>query len=461
MDNHTANETESHFTARATLIGLGMRISGLGILAPIRDKVKIKQKVVLDSPMDKLTDALMTILSGGKGLYEANKRVRGDVALQRAFGRERCAEQSVISETLNACTAENVSQMDQALGEIYRQHSEGYRHNYQQEWQLLDVDLHGQPCGPKAAFATAGYFAHQRNRRGRQLGRVYASWYDEIVVDQLYPGKTVLPAVLQALVSQAETILDLDLAQRRRTILRIDGHGGSQDDVNHLLAQGYQLHTKEYSGVRAAKLAESVKHWYDDPRQAKRQVGWVTLVADEYQQPVKRIAVRTLKRNGQWGIGVLISTLSDQTVAHLTGLTPEQVADPLKTLLAYVYFYDLRGGGVETAFKADNQALGINKRHKKRFAAQQMMTHLNALAHNLLTWFQRDLAPWCPAVLKLGLFRLMRDLIHLNGKIFLITNRPFPSSRSVPTILFQNSFCRPCVTSFNPGKLSLFWTKLR
>ena len=47
--------------------------------------------------------------------------------------------------------------------------------------QVLDIDLSGMPCGKKAALATKGYFANQRNRRGRQLGRVLASRYAEKV----------------------------------------------------------------------------------------------------------------------------------------------------------------------------------------------------------------------------------------------------------------------------------------
>jgi hypothetical protein len=43
-----------------------------------------------------------------------------------------------------------------------------------------------------------------------------------------------------------------------------------------------------------------------------------------------------------------------------------------------------RGGGVETAFKDDKQGLGITKRNKKRFEAQQMVMLLNLLAHNVL-----------------------------------------------------------------------------
>src|SRR6266487_1766979 len=48
----------------------------------------------------------------------------------------------------------------------------------------------------QAAFATKGYFARQRNRRGRQLGRVVASHYTEIVVDRLFPGNTQLNTAL-------------------------------------------------------------------------------------------------------------------------------------------------------------------------------------------------------------------------------------------------------------------------
>ena len=47
----------------------------------------------------------------------------------------------MISETLNACTPENVEQMQQAMKEIYQQHSAGSRHDYEQSLQLLDTDM--------------------------------------------------------------------------------------------------------------------------------------------------------------------------------------------------------------------------------------------------------------------------------------------------------------------------------
>jgi hypothetical protein len=63
-------------------------------------------------------------------------------------------------------------------------------------------------------------------------------------------------------------------------------------------------------------------------------------------------------------------------------------------VLAYVSLYDQRGGGVETAFKEDKQGLGITKRSKKRFAAQQVVALLGALAHNVLTWAKRWMLPF-------------------------------------------------------------------
>jgi hypothetical protein len=71
--------------------------------------------------------------------------------LQRAFGRQACAEQSVVQDTLDACTAENVTQLQAALAATYRSHSIGYAHDYRTHHQLLDVDMSGLPCGKQAA----------------------------------------------------------------------------------------------------------------------------------------------------------------------------------------------------------------------------------------------------------------------------------------------------------------------
>src|SRR5712692_6974597 len=141
------------FTGSASLAAVGIKLADLSLFEPIAQQVQIAQKTIKDRPSDKLYDAFISILAGAHGLVEINTRLRADVGLQRAFGRSRCAEQSVVQDTLNASTAENVKQMEQAIDSIYRQQSQSHQHDYQASFQVLDVDMSGLPCGPKAAFA--------------------------------------------------------------------------------------------------------------------------------------------------------------------------------------------------------------------------------------------------------------------------------------------------------------------
>jgi hypothetical protein len=405
------------FSPRAALAAVGLHLQQLHLFAPIGEHVQIAQKTVQHTPIQKLYDAFISLLAGAHGLVEINTRLRADPGVQAAFGRQACAEQSVVQETLDACTEANVEQMHSAMDIIYRKHSRGFRHHYDLSLQVLDADMSGMPCGKKAAFATKGYFAKQRNRRGRQLGRLLCSQYDEIVVDRLFGGKTQLSTALRPLVEAAEKTLELDEAKRRRTLWRIDAGGGSVSEVNWLLTRGYQVHCKDYSGTRAKRLAESVTAWYADARVPGRQVGWVSDSADTYCRPVRRVAVRCRKKNGQWGVGVLISTLTPPEVLVLSQQPIDRLNDPGAVLLAYVYLYDQRGGGVETTFKGDKQGLGMTKRHKKRFAAAQMVTQLTALAHNTLVWARHWLCPYMPRLRRWGIMRLVRDVGHISGRL--------------------------------------------
>ena len=408
-------QIKGYYSNHATLAAIGRQMKQLKVFEPITKKVKIGQKMVKYSPAEKLMDGFITLLAGGQGMVEVNRRLKADPGLQRAFGRQGCAEQSVVQDTLDACTAENVCQMHEAIDRILRQQSRTYRHDYALTWQVLDTDMTGRPCGRKAKFASKGYFAKQRNRRGRQEGYVIGTWYEEIVVERLFDGKIQLNAALQPLIEAAETALELNETKRKRTILRINSGGGSVDDLNWVLARGYQVHAKDYSGVRANSLAKTVTQWITDPADSSREMGWVTTEDTPYCRPVKRIAVRCRKKNGQWAVGVIVSTLSPQDVLYLVGGQNYEVDDPKAVLLAYVNFYDLRGGGVETEIKEDKQGLGTMRRNKKRFEAQQVLLQLEVLAHNVAVWARDWLTPKCPKVARFGLKRLVRDVFQING----------------------------------------------
>jgi len=411
--NESITPTTNHFSACATLAAIGAKLRHLDLFGPIRTQVQIRQKTVKHTPVDKLSDAFISLLAGAHGLVEINTRLRADPGLQRAFGRVSCAEQSVVQETLDACTTENVVQLHQALDEIYRSHSQGFQHDYQASFQLLDVDMSGLPCGPKAAFATKGYFAGQYHRRGRQVGRVLATQYEEVVVDCLFAGNVQLVKALQPLVEAAETTLHLDASTRARTIIRVDAGAGTLDDLNWLLSRGYEVVAKEYSGQRIRRLAGTVTSWVQDPDWPERSFGWVSEPPAGYVRPVQRIAVRCRRIDGTFAYGVLICSLSVEQVLTVLGWQGSQATDPIAVLLAYVTFYDRRGGGIETTFKGDKQGLGLTKRNKKRFEAQHMLVLLGSLAHNVVVWARRWLAiaegPHC------GMMRMVRDVFHISG----------------------------------------------
>jgi len=66
----------------------------------------------------------------------------------------------------------------------------------------------------------------QRIRRGRQEAYLIGTWYEEIIVERLFDGKTQLNTALQPIMEAAEQVLELDEHKRQRTIVRIDSGGG-------------------------------------------------------------------------------------------------------------------------------------------------------------------------------------------------------------------------------------------
>jgi hypothetical protein len=404
------------YSPRASLAIVGMNIQQMEIWEMVGQHVQIQQKTVTHTPLQKLQDAFINIMAGGQGTVEVNHRVKPDASLSAAFGRQSCADQSVISTTLNTCQAENVEQMRQAMQAIYRRYGAGYRHDYGRSWQLLDIDMSGMPAGRQGDGSETGYFAKQKNKRGRQLGRVYASVYDEIVTERLYTGRTQLNRSLQELVTVAETVLNLNRGFRKRTILRIDGGGGNDADINQLLTNGYQLLVKVVHWKRIDKLATTVLTWHTDPKDPRRQAGWIQQPFD-YAQPTRQLAVRCQTKKGKWRTAILVFNLDDDQLVWLNQQGKRPFTPPTDPIWLAVYAYDLRGGGVETAIKGSKQGLGITKRNKKSFHAQEMLLLLGQLAYNITSWVRNGLASCQTRLRQFGMRRMVRDAFHIAGRL--------------------------------------------
>jgi hypothetical protein len=272
------------------------------------------------------------------------------------------------------------------------------------------------PAGAQGELVTKGYFSGKRGRRGRQLGRVWATLYEEVIVDRLYSGKIQLEKSFQQLVEMAEDVLDLGPAQRKRTILRFDASGGTDKHINWALGRGYEILTKAKNWQRVRKLTQSIEQWHDDPKVADRQFAWVP-EPHGYVRATRQLAVRRKDKKGAWRVRVLVTSLDDATLLWLAGQPFRRELRPIDIMCALIYAYDLRGGGVETSIKDSKQGLGISKRNKRNFHAQEMLVLLAQLASNLIVWTRNEMACHVSSWQAFVSLRMVRDLFQIPGKV--------------------------------------------
>jgi len=409
------------FSSHGSLIPVAAWMKRHRIWTTFAAKVHVPQKAIYYQPHEKVLVATVGIMCGIHGLVEING-LRPDKAICQAFDLPGWPDQSTVSETFSACGSATVQEMRTYLTELFRQYSPACRQRFRDRLQILDVDLTGLPCGEQAEEATKGYFAEQPGRRGRQLGRVVDAASGEIVVQALYPGRKQLSEALIPLVEMAEHPLGIALEDRDRRsliLLRTDAGGGTEDEINWALGRGYQILTKLKNHQRTQKLVQSVVTWYDDPKVPGRSVG---LVEQPYAfvAPTIQVAIRSVReRKGkqETTTRVLVISLSREATVKLAGVRIRTAPPDQQVALAAAHLYDDRGGGAETENRQDKQGLGLTKRNKKSFAAQEMLVLLAELVHNLLLWVRRDMAKEEPDCRKLGLKRLVREVFQIPGQL--------------------------------------------
>jgi Transposase DDE domain group 1 len=381
-------------TAFGGLCALGHLLATERVLEPLSG-VQIAQKTVKHSPTQKLTDALMSILAGCKAIYETNIRVRPDVPLCRAFGRQRVAEQSTIQRTLDTFTPENVEQLREAVEAIGERYSGVPNHPYEKEMLLLEVDLTGLRASKRAELSTKGYFPGERNATGRQLVRASAPLYGEVPFCKLHPGNTGSSEVLKGTVGEIERVLWSTPEKRSRTLLRLDGGFGTDENVEWLCSRGYQLVVKGYHGGRAKKLARSVPEdaWQEGPTPGQLLAIVAPQEAPGYSRETKTVARRWKDKKGKPYADYLLTTLTELSASEVAKL------------------YDRRGA-MESDIKGDKRGLGIEQRRKKSFHAQEALALLAQLSHNLIAYFKGWLLGGTGAQ-KLGAERLVREVLAM------------------------------------------------
>ena len=71
---------------------------------------------------------------------------------------------------------------------------------------------------------------------------------------------------------------------------------------------------------------------------------------------------------------------------------------------------------MEVDIKGDKRGLGLEKRRKKRFFAQEALVLLAQLAHNLLVWFKQWFLEGTKAA-QLGMERLVEEVLAMPAQV--------------------------------------------
>src|ERR671928_1772832 len=212
MSQHTPSSPERTWleSSHASLCALGAYLRQIDFFAPLEARLHLKQKVVKYTPIQKVEMVFVALLAGAKAIAQTGTTFRIDPAFQRAFGLPGCADQSVLAETLNAATDKDVAALRAAVEQIFQQHSQACRHDFTQDFLVLDLDLSPLPASRKAEGSERCSMGRCRSRTGRKLVRVRAGPYQETVWEAVRRGRTVEGLdLLKEAVAEAERILNL------------------------------------------------------------------------------------------------------------------------------------------------------------------------------------------------------------------------------------------------------------
>jgi hypothetical protein len=386
-------------TSRASLCALGEYLKRQCFFAPLQEQVQIPQKTVWYRPIDKVLDGLLGILCGAKTISQSNITIRVDPAVQRAFGRTGCAEQSTLARTLRACTGENVAQLERVSWYYLKRYGQTPHHRFAERLLWVDVDVTPLPIGAKAEGSERTWMGRNRSKTGRKTLRVTASAYQEILHETLLRGKASAIPALKTALGEVETRLGWTRERRPRIVLRLDGGFGTTEVLNWLLSRGYQVVAKISHSGRVRKLRQTLGPW--QPTSSPGREIAAVLHPHRFCRATRQWVIRTPKDKGGYQYAVLVTTLTD--------LDPMALADA----------YDGRAL-IESSFCQDKQALGLVTRRQRRWEAQQMVLLLARLAHHLLLWGKQWLSRVPTTRRRLqgyGLVRLLRDVWAVPGVI--------------------------------------------
>lgn len=376
-------------------------------LLRVLNHIPLNLKTVRRTPRSKLEDLLACLMTGVESLGQIDVRMRYDRGLTLALGRSSLADQSLMSQTLDAFEERSLKQLRQNIVNLLSQHSRALRRIRWGRFTVLDLDMTDLPCSRRCEGALKGRTTGKRGRTVRQLSVVYNHHYREPLDLFLHAGNVHSAAPLEEIVQTLEQAHGWQRNTRRTICWRLDSGYGSDGKLSWLMRRGYRVVAKGLSDKRAAAWARSI------PDSTWRRVHSTQDVYERGRTPKLTSPHRCL----------LIRTHRTK----LPGYRYSYLASNLEKWVrpkGHVLFYNQRQG-IEKELQQIKTVLGLKHKRKRSFNGMQALALLTLIANLEMIWFRRELR-----LNHLGLKRFIRDVLKTPG--FVARKRSGLSARLTP-----------------------------
>jgi hypothetical protein len=359
-------------TGPASLCALGESRRRPCGFAPLRGQVTMAQKVVKYRPIETRLDGLLGMLCGAKTIAQSHVTISVGPAVQRAFGRQGCAEPSTMARTLQACTAENVAPWERVAWDYLKRSGVTPRPPRHAELWWVDADGTPMSTGAKAEGSERAWLGRSRRKTGRNTRRCTASADREIRHETLQRGNASAMPALKAARPALAASLSWTREVWQRIVIRRNGGLGTTAVRHGLRSRGAQV---------VAQISRSERVWGGRPQvgpgppTSRRGREMAEGVAPRRccRPPPTPDVIRTVKDKGGDQDAVLVTTLAARSPAELADREDGRAM-------------------IEAPCGPDQPGLGLGTRRQHTWEAQPRGVRWARLAHHRLLWRQRWLS---------------------------------------------------------------------
>jgi len=176
------------FSITGFLVPTGHYAQKIGLIDLFKQRLKIKMKTIHHTPVEKIIELFVSMISGCPDIKTVNNRLVPDKLAATAWCQKQFADQSQASLVLHRITPENLLQLEEIFQTLFHEQSLARRHP-RNKWLVVDVDMTGLPVSPSSRTyerATFGFMQKEKGKgykltcpyTGGEFGEVFGGLFD-------------------------------------------------------------------------------------------------------------------------------------------------------------------------------------------------------------------------------------------------------------------------------------------